>query len=235
MSVRVAFIEDPIRKNGALIARLVLRNKVDFDQLLSYMQNSTGLAETDMRAVFLHFMNALVFFLSSGGQVQTPVGTFAMSLGKISPSVDRSSLAERKINPDMITLRLRPDAALVEKVKGATTLDVVDMPSVQCPAIFRVENLEQPATPNAGSAGQILEIGGNRLSFDKDDAETGVFLIDPESNVETRASTYSRIGSAWLGFKLPTLSAGSYTLEVRTRPTGKGLRVGEHATPIVVS
>jgi len=133
MSVRVAFVEDPIRKNGSLMARLVLRNKVDFDQLLDYMQNSTGLAETDMRAVFVHFMNALVFFLSSDGQVHTTIGTFALSLGKNSPRINRSHLADRKINMDMITLRLRPDSALLDRVKLATNIEVVDMPPPTVP------------------------------------------------------------------------------------------------------
>jgi hypothetical protein len=234
MSVRVAFIEDPIRKNGALMARLVLRNKVSFEQLLSYMQNSTGLAETDMRAMFLHFMNALVFFLAAGGSVQTPVGTFAMSLGK-SGLVDRSGLMDRKVNLDMVTLRLRPDIGLLDRVKLSTSFEVVDMPTIQCPTILQVINLEQANVFNAGSVGQILEIGGNRLSFDKEDAETGVFFIEPETEAETRAQVYSRIGTAWLDFKIPALTAGAYTLEVRTRPTGKGLRVGEYGTPITIA
>jgi hypothetical protein len=96
-------------------------------------------------------------------------------------------------------------------------------------------NLEQAGLVNAGTPGQILEIGGGRLSFDKDDAETGVFFIDPVTEAETRASVYSRIGSAWLDFKIPALAAGSYNLEVRTRPTGKTLRVGAYGSLVTVS
>jgi Domain of unknown function (DUF4469) with IG-like fold len=79
----------------------------------------------------------------------------------------------------------------------------------------------------SGSSGQILHIIGNRLVFDKGDQEQGVFLIAASADgAAMRLVVYSRMGSNIVDGKIPQVVPGNYKVEVRTRPTGKDIRVG---------
>ena len=52
-----------------------------------------------------------------------------------------------------------------------------------------------------------------------------MFLVAGDGS-EYRMTVYSHIGSSRVDFKLADAPAGSYTLEVRTRPTDKDVWVG---------
>jgi len=221
MGVQVALVEDQIRKDGSIVPRVLGRSTVSFEKLLEFMAKDTGLSANDMSATFTQFVKALVFYLPEGDQVQTPLGTFALRV--------RSSGADptqREVNPEGAQLRLRVDRPLLERLRLATSVEIVDTPTLQLPVVRRIENVESGGTPNQGLAGQILHVEGSRLSFDRADAGLGVFFIGADGAAATRAAVYSRIGSSTIDCKIPELIAGDYGLEVRTRPTEKDVRVG---------
>ena len=102
---------------------------------------------------------------------------------------------------------------------------MVETDERQLPSITTILNVEAPGTINEGRAGQIIKVKGSRLSFDPADKELGVFLL-AEGGTCHRMSVYSRAGTARIDFKLAEVPAGSYTLEVRTRPSRKDVWVG---------
>ena len=238
MAVSVALIKDPIRKSGALMPRVVQRSKVDFDKLLNFMRRETGLSETDLRSVFLHFAEALVFYLPDGSEVVTPMGAFKLNMhSRASAGGAAVSPLDRKISADDMRIQLRADRALLDRIRIDAAVTLVDTPAVLGPAVIRVENADLAGAVGSGSPGQILHIFGSRLSFDSGDQEQGVFLLSaPEAPaMVTRIMVYSRLGTNIVDGKIPPLAAGEYSLEVRTRPTGKDIRVGSYDGVIAIA
>ena len=234
MGAKVAFMEHPIHKGGALIARLVQQNSIEYPDLLDFMQKTSGLSAPDMEAVLQHFTNALSYYLASGNRVRTPLGIFSLSLGKTSPTIDRSGLAERRLDSNALTVKLRPDRAFVSRVALSTELETVARPPIQGPRLLRVTNLENPAPELAGSPGDLLQIHGGRLRVNPTDPETGVFLVDPATKSRAPATVYPRTGTAYLCFKIPPVPPGSYQLIVQTKPHGKHVRIGRHDALIII-
>jgi hypothetical protein len=85
-----------------------------------------------------------------------------------------------------------------------------------------------------GAAGDVLHISGTRLSFPKTDPELGVFFVGMTKPGQTRAASYSRIGTNFVDCKVPALEPGTYTLEVRTKPTHTAVRVGALKLPFMI-
>ncbi len=100
-----------------------------------------------------------------------------------------------------------------------------DAPDRKRPSITSVINAELPGQTSAGRTGQIIKTQGNRLSFDPADEELGVFLVATDGNAH-RMAVYSRNGTARVNLKLPIVPVGTYSLEVRTRPSHNDVWVG---------
>lgn len=236
MSVRVALFKDSLRKSGRGIPRIVHRNTVDFDDFLTYTAKICGGQTANIRAVIMQVTEALQDQLSSGNQVRTPMGTFSIGvhLPQMSEGPSGGDIIPR-INADALTLSLRPAKEIIDTLRRRANLEVVDRPSVQVPIIQAIQNAEDSSSINRASPGQIVNIIGNRLSFDKADADTGVFLVNQDSDEEFRASVYSRLGTARIDCKIPAASVGNYVVEVRTRSRdGAELRVGAFETDFAV-
>ncbi|MGA2547504.1 MAG: DUF4469 domain-containing protein [Rectinemataceae bacterium] len=237
MALKVALVMDNIRKNGALVPRVAHRNKVGFDKLLSFMDKTTGLSESDLRSVFHQLAEALVFYLPDGSEVQTPIGAIKLSVHYPCIESDRSlPTRDRKISTDDMRMQIRGDRSLLERIRLESSINVVDAPAPLIPSIIRVENADMAGWLDSGSAGHILHITGSRLHFDKNDNDQGVFLIGTSASpAATRIAVYSRIGSNIVDGKIPNLDAGGYRLEVRTRPSGRDIRQGYYERTIAIS
>jgi hypothetical protein len=238
MAVSVALVKNTINKDGPLVPRVVQRSKVGFDKLLNFMRRETGLSETDLRSVFLHFAESLVFYLPEGSEVVSPLGTFKLN---VHCRPDATGLAQplqdRKLSSGDLRIQLRADRSLLDRIRAASAVSLVVAPDLQRPVVTRVENANLAGALNSGSPGQILHILGNRLSFDSEDQEQGIFLVSaPEAPaMATRIMVYSRIGSSIVDGQIPELAAGDYRLEVRTRPTDTGIRVGTYDGVIAIA
>jgi hypothetical protein len=237
MAVSVALVKDPIHKDGGLMHRVVQRNKVDFDKFLSFMDKTTGLSEQDIRSVFLHVTEGLAFFLPDGTEVQTPIGAFKLNMHCRAPAGTQTvPPQDRKISSDDMTIQLRADRGLLDHIRLKSSINIVDAPTILGPSVTRVENADLSGAVGSGSSGQILHIIGNRLAFDKDDQEQGVFLVAATADkTAARMVVYSRMGSNIVDGKIPQAAPGNYKLEVRTRPTGKDIRVGVYDGVIALS
>jgi hypothetical protein len=221
MALRIALYKDTIRKTGALVPRVVHQNYMDFEEFLIYMSKVSGAQVPNLRSVLQHFGEALADQLANGYQVRTPVGTFVTGIHVNDGStVDPEPGVAPRIDPANLSITLRPDRMLLQTVRQTVNVQVVDRPSRQNADIQIIQNVEVSDSAWTAQVGQIIHIGGNRLSFDKANLDTGVFFVRQDDDQETRASVYSRIGSNNVDCKVPELVPGKYYVEIRTNPNG---------------
>lgn len=74
-------------------------------------------------------------------------------------------------------------------------------------------------TPNSGGF-----LNGDRLTFNEDDPEEGIFFVG-EAGTAVRVAQTLAIGGRELTFLVPALTAGAYRVEVRQKTKTK-LRAG---------
>jgi nucleoid DNA-binding protein len=225
---QVAFVEDPIRKDGSIMSQVVQRETVPFDDMLAYMSKGAVVSKVDMKAVLAQFSDALVYYLAKGSRVQTPLGSFTVSLRRTG---DDST--ERTISADAPIIRIKPTTEIAAQLKRSIQVSVVDTPSTPVPFVYGVENVDDKKVVNGGKPGQILHLTGARLSFDQEDGGSGVFFAANDGK-ETRSQIYSRVGNVFIDCKVPDIAAGEYSLVVRTKP-GKTIRSGSYKNKITIS
>jgi len=225
---QVAFVEDSIRKDGSIASRVVQRENVSFDDLLDYMSKGAVVSKADMKAVLSQFSDALVYYMSKGSRVQTPLGAFSVGLRRTG---DDST--ERTISADAPIIRVRPTTEVATQLKRSIEISVIDTPSTPIPLVYGVANIDDKSIVNGGKSGQILHLTGSRLSFDQEDGESGVFFVADDGK-ETRSQVYSRVGNVFIDCKIPDIAAGEYSLVVRTKP-GKTIRSGSYTNRITIS
>ena len=111
MALHVTLVPDPLKGEGALRPRVVQTDTVDMDALLHYMATDTALEETDMRAAVSRLSDALVFYLTRGERVKTPLGTFHLSvfLIKLNSRISSRSLPEKTTGNSRVSSRSQSD------------------------------------------------------------------------------------------------------------------------------
>ena len=228
MALHVTLVRDAFKGDGSLKPRVVQADTVSMDSVLDYMATGTALQETDMRATVSMFHQALLFYLRRGEKVATPLGTFQLSA--------RGTYVDGKrprVEPGNLGINFRPSRELLNDLRTSTRIVMRDAPDRNLPSVTSVLNAEVPDQANGGRAGQIIKMKGNRLSFNPADEELGVFLVATDGT-EHRMAVYSRSGTARVDFQLAKAPVGTYTLEIRTRPSHKDVWVGMSRDPFAV-
>ena len=228
MALHVTLVKDALKGEGALRPRVVQTDIVDMDLLMHYMANGTALEPADMRAAISRFNEALVFYLGQGGKVATPIGTFHLSARGTYIDGETPRVETRNLG-----INFCPASELLHSLRYSTKIVMEGGMGRQLPSIVSVTNVEVDGQVNTGRAGQMVNIQGSRLSFNRKDEETGVFLM-AEDGTEHRMEVYSRAGSSQVDFKIAKVPVGAYTLEVRTRPTDRDVWVGLSPEPFTV-
>ena len=228
MALHVTLVKDALKGEGALRPRVVQTNNIDMKLLMHYMANGTALEPADMRAAISRLSEALVFYLQQGGKVTTPFGTFHLSARGTYIDGETPRVETRNLG-----VNFRPASELLHSLRHSTKIVMEGRMGRQLPLITSVTNAEVDGQINAGRAGQMVKIQGDRLSFDRKDDETGVFLV-AEDGTDHRMEVYTRAGSSQVDFKIAKVPVGAYTLEVRTRPTDKDVWVGLSPEPFAV-
>ena len=103
------------------------------------------------------------------------------------------------------------------------------------PRISTFVNVEDADAGDSASSGQLVHLVGSRLTFDIEALDEGLFFVN-ESDEAFRATIYSRHGSSIVDCKVPDLTPGTYSLQLRARPRkGAELRIGAYANTVTVS
>ncbi len=223
--LQVSFQEDPFRKNGKTISRVVQRETVPFSDVVSYMSRGTSATVNDMTSVMNHFKDALVYFISAGRNVQTPWGTYNLSPRRNDTSV-------RNVDKTNFVIRLRPNTEVADEIRNQLQVEVVDTPPLRIPLIYSVHNADTGEDSSTGKSGDLILLSGSRLSFKSSNLDEGVFWVN-EAGEALRSSIYGKLGGTSVICKIPEIPPGSYQLAVRTKPS-KTSREGVWETPFLI-
>ena len=164
MALHVTLVRDALKREGSLRPRVVQTDTVDMDTLLHYMATDTALEETDMRAAISRFNEALVFYLTRGEKVTTPIGTF--HLGARGTYIDGET---PRVETRNLGLNFRPTGTLLTSLRNGTKIVMEGAAGRKLPSVISVINVEAARVPNEGEAGQIIKMQGTCLSFDPED------------------------------------------------------------------
>jgi hypothetical protein len=84
-------------------------------------------------------------------------------------------------------------------------------------------------------AGNLAQITGSKLTFDKTDSETGVYL-QPDDGELSRITEYAKISDTLILLKMPdSLTVGNNSIEVRNRSKDGKINRGFLNEPIMIA
>jgi hypothetical protein len=206
---------------------------MEYKDFLQVASDGARQRETEIVASMERVVEAMVHLLADGRRVNTPLGIFQLALREEKHNrehtgrenrIGRGDEVEFTVTPERLKVVFRPNRQFSARIRKLAKIarDTDDhRPWPVINAFYCVERVE--SEPDAIAPGELLLLEGHRLSFDSADAETGLFFVDGEG-AAFRAAVYARAGSNIVIAKCPPLEPGSYVPEIRTRPTGKGVR-----------
>jgi hypothetical protein len=191
-------------------------------------QQGSTVTRADIVSVLENFTQTVERMLLEGLHVNTPLANFSASIkGTFNGQADRYDPARHQVTPTVapgkhLRATFRTHARPVkQKVVRLTPnpLTFVDVNS---------KSRNHLLTP--GGMGKVL---GHRLKFDEDDAAQGIVFVAADGTA-TRAEVVGDNRPAQLMFLVPSLAAGTYTLEVRAGFNADDVRVGALDAPLTV-
>lgn len=241
MALRVSFAKYMLKADGSVKPRVHAGNTADTGDLIKLMAKDTALETTDLSAALSQFHHALVFFLAQGQKVVTPIGTFSIGIrGRHPPGEDA------QIDLDRTRINFVPKREFRKEVMDRLEIKVVTEPGPRAPSLLTLENADVNAPRGVFHRGDIVQVKGGTLTYDKLDASQGVFLV-PESagrsrttnddrslHGEVKISVLARSGPRSIDFQIPDTTPGNYFVEVRARHGKGAMRVGRWRNVIEV-
>ena len=215
MAIRVSLHPNVLRKDGSKFARVVAPNRMSFEVLLEYMVKDTALEKNDMRSVLQQFRSAVCTFLKLGYRVDTPIGSFR-------PGVASGTIRVNGHVPPITTSHLRvnfvPHTGLVAEFRRNALLTTEEFGGYAQPLLMHMSNVNNETEDVHFSPGTLCKMVGSRVTFDKSDPAQGLFFVNADATkTPVRIATYSRTGSRYIDFLIPTdMPHGTYQLELRT-------------------
>jgi len=191
-------------------ARVLPNASLTLDDIVSKMiKRGTMVTETDAKAVLTLFFEVVADEVADGNFVNLPIANIRSGISGVFTSVTDN------FDPARHALRatLSPGALLNEKLRNARLEKTLQpLPS---PVILEFLNVNTNTVNSVLTPGGIGQIIGEELKFNPDNAQEGVFFVKSDGT-ETKATVFATRTLGKLVFNIPsTLTAGTYTLEVR--------------------
>ena len=200
--------------------RSVADQILDSEQLIRELVNyNSTLTEADARAVLAVLDDRVRHFVNLGYKVELPFGyVFNKAKGTVGKLTEGfvPGTSNHRILP---AFKFKDDAA-ADMTRGAA-YKLAGSGYITYPVIKEICSVQNDGNENEVlefSANSMLQLKGKDLSFDIADDEQGLFLVAPDKS-RTRLASYNRIGTRVVEAYIPSgLSAGSYEVEVVTKP-----------------
>ena len=209
--------------------RVRSRGTVTTAELIRDISAQSTLSEADARAMLIALAERVAAELRAGNSVSID------GIVQLTPTLSAKLAGPTDPLPADATIGIgaRVDVKLVNGLRSDASLTRVEAANLS-PSLLTVTATTGALT--ALAADNILEIKGERLSFDPTQSDEGAFFVPP-SGPAVRATNYLDKGDKRLRFAVPALTSGtSYTLEVRKRSKGsQTLRSGAWATSLVAA
>ena len=198
------------------------------------LKRGSTLTKADAAAAVELYNTVCAELVADGCNLNTPLMNTSLSIAGVfigaNDSFDPGRHAVRlNIAPGTL-LREAATGVRVEKTQAAST----------DPYITAVRDVVSGELNGTLTAGGILEATGSRLKYDAADREQGLFLV-PASGAAVRCDVVAENKPARLMVMVPpTVAAGPYHVEVRTKltdsgKTGKSLKVGRFGKELTVA
>lgn len=232
MSLQVVRSKTHFRDDGSVHPVVINRRTCVFENVVESMSDGTAIPKGDMLSVWEKEVKVIKNFLKQGYRVQTPLGELMLGIRKSTAGGENAA----QFDASGLHLIFHADEGLMDELRKDTKIQVLQANSPQSALIDSVTNPRNENAADSGFTGKVVNIAGARLSFDPADSECGVFFWNGGGrDAALRSPAYTRIGTARLDAEIPeTLPPGEYTLEVRTRPTQKDVRIGIYEKKIKV-
>lgn len=131
-----------------------------------------------------------------------------------------------------------PGSELRSAVRASAHVEKVE--SVKpSPNIIEYRDIGSETTNDQLTPGQIGQISGNRLKFDAEASDEGIYFISSSDSVKIKATSIQRNKPSQLVFLVPNLTDGLYHLEVWARmgsgSASRELRIGRLDATLTVA
>ena len=207
--------------------------QLTFEKLVSEMaQYNTTMTSADVKGVMDVFKAVVLKYLLLGYRVKTPLGLFYVTAAGTTDDKTADFTPKLKSIDHQLNVRFFVDTDVSSSVLADTQWERGTNRFKMLPYIDTVVNAVDE-TAETYTAGDTVRIIGEYLKFEKDDERQGVFL--KQGDVETRLTDYAWNLPKRIEVRLPgELTAGSYTLIVRAKPSTQ-VRETNWENPLVIS
>ena len=198
------------------VASINKQRKMTLDDVIDYMiAEGTGLTRPQALAYFEKIVQTFEYFIRQGHKVATP-------LVSVYPSIKGTFEGqEDAFDPSRHRIRIQSYSGIrMRNMKSSIRLTKVES-KLKKPSLKTIFDATSREKNNTITPLGIASLYGSNLRFEQDNNQHGLFFISA-TGVETRVEEYNRIKPAEIGFQIPALTPGEYTLEVRTTFSERG-------------
>ncbi|MEQ9439762.1 MAG: DNA-binding domain-containing protein [Cyclobacteriaceae bacterium] len=217
---------DPNDFRGVVVTK---GTKTRADIVAGIVKDNAGLSESELLAAFQTEKKVICEFVEEGYSINTELFSLGPNMRGVFHNIRET------YNPEKHELRLSflPSKVLREAVKRIVLRKVAA--NNTGPKIAVVEDVVSGTNNEVITPGKSARIFGDKLSFNAQDEEQGVFFLN-EKGDSIRVNEYIDQGSKRIFIGMPdTLVVGNYTLEVRAKTRAGELRSGQLDTLLVVA
>lgn len=214
------------------VAHTSYRETIGVDSLIGRMASGrTTISKPDLAGAFVLLSEELHKAVAEGYVVKLPFGSFYLSASGTFDRLDEPfAYGQQGSNHD---LRLHFKANRAEELSMASDARVQREQYVDKtgPLVFSATSI-QTEEELVATRGDFFRIEGNRLKFDKTNAELGIWFKNGD---EHRAAVYASVSPGAVVAQVPAdLQPGQYTLIVRTSPNDKVVKESRLAEPVSI-
>jgi nucleoid DNA-binding protein len=199
MSIKYEVFRNGLTHPATFAARIRPAQNVRLATLVSEISAETSLAPSDIQAVVTNLISRVQEELTRGNSVTIDgLVTFGTSLTARIDTMTDPLPKDAKLN---VSTRAHP--ALAGSLRQKATLERVTAPSPG-PVLLYLNALF--GDKRGIGCGDVMELKGERLRFDPDQEDAGVFFTDSGTNMEYRAKNYIDIEEKRLTFLVPKIT-----------------------------
>ena len=200
------------RNTQPYLARVIRKRHLDRDALIDIMDSSnTTVSRQDIIVVFDLMEKVMEEQLLLGNTVST--NFFTVRAGIIGGFASAEDEYDYPRNEVRATIALRPSFS--RNLSRNARCVKIDH-TVPVPVIDKVIDYRSLAVNSSVSPGNIVEIQGKNLVFDREQADQGIFFKDENTGTTIRVDHVIKHTATCVVFMVPeTVSAGTYALTVK--------------------